>query len=182
PQEAQTKAKDKVLAVVEGKATEETKRAGADIVGGAELVESCVNSRVQATLFLSPPSVVSQRLGHVLGLRDLMLSKCRGTVTDDVLGYICRLQGTTEWKGDDASAGTIRTPIAKVNYPVKDIVRAPSGTSSPQTKTRAQNPASHFHLHCPSLVLVTWLNGATMPFPLFAQYGMYSYFHIDYVL
>ena len=41
-----------------------------------------------------------------------MPSERRGTVTDDVAGYIRRLQGTTEWKGD--KAGTIRTPIAKV--------------------------------------------------------------------
>ena len=74
------------------------------------------SGRVQATLFLSTPSlvkVISQRLGRVLGPRGLMPSERRGTVTDDVAGYIRRLQGTTEWKGD--KRGTIRTPIAKVS-------------------------------------------------------------------
>ncbi len=41
-----------------------------------------------------------------------MPSERRGTVTDDVAGYIRRLKGTIEWKGD--KAGTIRAPIAKV--------------------------------------------------------------------
>lgn len=73
------------------------------------------SGRIQATLFLSTPTLVkaiSQRLGRVLGPRGLMPSERRGTVTDDVAGYIRRLQGTTEWKGD--KDGTIRTPIAKV--------------------------------------------------------------------
>ena len=74
------------------------------------------SGRIQATLFLSTPTLVktiSQRLGRVLGPRGLMPSERRGTVTDDVAGYIRRLQGTTEWKGD--KDGTVRTPIAKVS-------------------------------------------------------------------
>lgn len=43
-----------------------------------------------------------------------MPSERRGTVTDDIAGYIRRLQGTSEWRGD--KAGTIRAAIAKVSY------------------------------------------------------------------
>jgi len=124
PREPKPKPKDKVLVFADGKAAEEAKKAGADIVGGAELVEGVVSGRIQATLFLSTPTlikVISQRLGRVLGPRGLMPSERRGTVTDDVAGYIRRLQGTTEWKGD--KAGTIRTPIAKLDYPVEDVVK-----------------------------------------------------------
>lgn len=74
------------------------------------------NGRIQATLFLSTPTLIktiSQRLGRVLGPRGLMPSERRGTVTEDIAGYIRRLQGTTEWKGD--KDGTVRTPIAKVS-------------------------------------------------------------------
>ncbi|KAH9997794.1 ribosomal protein L1-like protein [Russula compacta] len=122
--EPKAKPKDKVLVFADGKTAEEAKRAGADIVGGAELIEAVASGRIQATLFLSTPALVkaiSQRLGRVLGPRGLMPSERRGTVTDDVAGYIRRLQGTTEWKGD--KAGTIRTPIAKLNYPVEDVVK-----------------------------------------------------------
>ena len=41
-----------------------------------------------------------------------MPSERRGTVTEDIAGYIRRMQDSVEWKGD--KAGTIRTPIAKV--------------------------------------------------------------------
>ena len=44
-----------------------------------------------------------------------MPSERRGTVTDDIAGYIRRMQGSMEWKGD--KTGTIRTPIAKVCDP-----------------------------------------------------------------
>jgi large subunit ribosomal protein L1 len=56
---------------------------------------------------------ISPRLGRVLGPRGLMPSERRGTVTEDVAGYIRRLQGTSEWRGD--KDGTIRTVVAKVN-------------------------------------------------------------------
>ena len=39
PKEPKAKPKDKVLVFAEGKTAEEARRAGADIVGGAELVE-----------------------------------------------------------------------------------------------------------------------------------------------
>jgi len=113
-----------VLVFADGKAAEEAKRAGADIVGGPELVEGVASGRIQATLFLSTPALIkaiSQRLGRVLGPRGLMPSERRGTVTDDVAGYIRRLQGTTEWKGD--KVGTIRTPIAKLDYLVEDVAK-----------------------------------------------------------
>jgi large subunit ribosomal protein L1 len=42
-----------------------------------------------------------------------MPSERRGTVTDDLAGYIQRLHGTSEWRAD--KAGNIRTAIAKVS-------------------------------------------------------------------
>ena len=43
-----------------------------------------------------------------------MPSERRGTVTEDVVGYIQRLRGTSEWRSD--RAGNIRTPIAQVGF------------------------------------------------------------------
>lgn len=41
-----------------------------------------------------------------------MPSVRRGTVTEDIVGYIERLRGTSEWRAD--SKGSIRAPIATV--------------------------------------------------------------------
>lgn len=70
-----------------------------------------------------------------------MPSERRGTVTDDIAGYLQRIQGTSEWRAD--KAGNIRTPIAlvrlhptrtsiitflsfyfiKLHFPVEDVVQ-----------------------------------------------------------
>lgn len=42
-----------------------------------------------------------------------MPSERRGTVTEDIAGYVKKLQGTSEWKGD--KGGAIRAPIARVS-------------------------------------------------------------------
>jgi large subunit ribosomal protein L1 len=74
-----------------------------------------LSGRHQASVILCTPALIKSitpRLGRVLGPRGLMPSERRGTVTDDIAGYIRRLQGTNEWKGD--KMGTIRAPVARV--------------------------------------------------------------------
>ncbi len=86
-------------------------------------VKQIISGRYQATLFLCSRSLIrpiTPRLGRVLGPRGLMPSERRGTVTDDISGYIRRLKGTAEWKGD--KEGTIRQPIAKVNLYIKERI------------------------------------------------------------
>ncbi|KAI0778647.1 ribosomal protein L1 [Trametes elegans] len=124
PRETKAQTKDRILVFAEGRQAEEAKKAGADVVGGLELVEGIINGRHQATLFLCSRSLIrgiTPRLGRVLGPRGLMPSERRGTVTDDIGGFIRRLKGTSEWKGD--KEGTIRQPIAKMDFPVGDVVK-----------------------------------------------------------
>ncbi|KAI8981201.1 ribosomal protein L1 [Trametes punicea] len=124
PRETKPQAKDRILVFAEGRQAEEAKKAGADIVGGLELVEGIINGRHQATMFLCTRSLIrgiTPKLGRVLGPRGLMPSERRGTVTDDIAGFIRRLKGTSEWKGD--KEGTIRQPIAKMHFPVSDVVK-----------------------------------------------------------
>lgn len=74
-----------------------------------------ISGRYQATTILCTSALIraiTPKLGRVLGPRGMMPSERRGTVTDDIAGFLKRLQGTEEWKGD--KAGTIRTPVAKV--------------------------------------------------------------------
>ncbi|KAI0673594.1 ribosomal protein L1 [Trametes maxima] len=124
PRETKVQTKDRILVFAEGRQADEAKRAGADIVGGLELVEGIINGRHQATMFLCSRSLIrgiTPKLGRVLGPRGLMPSERRGTVTDDIAGFIRRLKGTSEWKGD--KEGTIRQPIAKMDFPVSDVVK-----------------------------------------------------------
>ncbi|KAL5495029.1 hypothetical protein ACEPAI_491 [Sanghuangporus weigelae] len=124
PREVKAKTKDRVLVFAEGRQAEEAKRAGADFVGGTELIEGVANGRYPATVFLCTPSLIraiTPKLGRVLGPRGLMPSERRGTVTEDIVGYLRRISGSSEWRGD--KAGTIRSAVAKMHFPAEDVVR-----------------------------------------------------------
>lgn len=134
PREAKPQSEERVLVFAEGRQADEAKRAGAHIVGGLELVDDVstsskpphshlipsqiINGRHNPTTILCVPSLlrsITPKLGRVLGPKGLMPSERRGTVTEDIAGYIRRMQGSVEWKGD--KTGTIRTAIAKVRDP-----------------------------------------------------------------
>ncbi|KAH8119962.1 ribosomal protein L1 [Phellopilus nigrolimitatus] len=124
PREAKPKSKDRVLAFAEGRQAEEAKRAGVEFVGGTELIEGVINGRYPATIYLCTPSLIraiTPKLGRILGPRGLMPSERRGTVTEDIAGYLRRISVSSEWKGD--KAGTIRSAIAKMSFPVEDVIR-----------------------------------------------------------
>ncbi|KDR85632.1 hypothetical protein GALMADRAFT_53656, partial [Galerina marginata CBS 339.88] len=122
PREAKPKAEDKILVFAEGRLAEDAKKAGAHIVGGPELIDGILNNRHRATTILCTPSLIraiTPKLGRFLGPLGLMPSERRGTVTEDIAGYIQRLRGTSEWRAD--RTGTIRAPIAMMNFPVDDV-------------------------------------------------------------
>jgi len=124
PRETKPKSQDQILVFAEGRQADEARKAGAHIVGGPELIDGIINNRHRATTFLCTPALIrsiTPKLGRILGPRGLMPSERRGTVTDDIPGYIRRLQGTSEWRGD--KAGTIRTAIAKMHFSVEDVVK-----------------------------------------------------------
>ncbi|KAF8963941.1 ribosomal protein L1-like protein [Flammula alnicola] len=122
PREAKPKAEDKILVFAEGRQAEEARKAGAHIVGGPELIEGILNNRHRATTILCTPSLIraiTPKLGRFLGPLGLMPSERRGTVTEDIAGYIQRLHGTSEWRAD--RTGSIRAPIAMMTFPVTDV-------------------------------------------------------------
>ncbi|KAL0951797.1 hypothetical protein HGRIS_008464 [Hohenbuehelia grisea] len=124
PREAKPKEEDKILVFAEGRQAEEAKRAGAHVVGGPELIDAVINNRHQAATILCTSALIrtiTPKLGRVLGPLGLMPSERRGTVTDDIAGYIQRLQGTSEWRAD--KFGSIRTAIGKLHFPAGDVVR-----------------------------------------------------------
>lgn len=107
---------DRILVFAEGRAAENAKRAGADIVGGTELIDGILSGRHQANLILSTPDLVkaiAPKLGRVLGPRGMMPTERRGTVMADPANFIMKLKGSSEWKSD--KGGAIRSPIGKVS-------------------------------------------------------------------
>ncbi|KIJ66367.1 hypothetical protein HYDPIDRAFT_86602, partial [Hydnomerulius pinastri MD-312] len=125
PREAKPRKEYRVLVFADGRQADEARKAGAHVVGGLDLVEAVIEGKHNnCTTILCTTSLIRQistKLGRVLGPRGLMPSERRGTVTDDIEGYIQRLMGTTEWRGD--KTGTIRMPVGKMHFPVEDVVK-----------------------------------------------------------
>ncbi|KZV82843.1 ribosomal protein L1 [Exidia glandulosa HHB12029] len=123
PREPKERKKDVILVFADGQKADDARKAGADYVGGTELIEDLLSGKLKPNIILATPALIkpiTPRLGRFLGPKGLMPSPRRGTVTDDIRGYIVRTQKSNEWKAD--KGGVIRAPMGKIDYPSSDIV------------------------------------------------------------
>ncbi len=108
----------RVLVFAKGEKETEAKEAGADFVGGEELVE-----RIQKENWLDFDSAIATpdmmrhvgRIGKVLGPRGLMPSPKVGTVTFDVGNAVRELKaGRVEFRVE--KAGIVHAPVGKISF------------------------------------------------------------------
>ena len=85
----------RVLVFATGQRAEEARAAGADIVGGDELIDEVNNGRLDYDSVVSTPELMGKvgRLGKVLGPRGLMPNPKTGTVTTDVAKAVTDIKG-----------------------------------------------------------------------------------------
>jgi large subunit ribosomal protein L1 len=85
----------RVLVFATGANAEAARAAGADIVGGDELIDEVNNGRLDYDSVVSTPELMGKvgRLGKVLGPRGLMPNPKTGTVTTDVAKAVTDIKG-----------------------------------------------------------------------------------------
>lgn len=85
----------RVLVFANADKAEEARAAGADIVGGDELITEVSNGRLDYDAVVSTPDLMGKvgRLGKVLGPRGLMPNPKTGTVTTDVAKAVSDIKG-----------------------------------------------------------------------------------------
>jgi large subunit ribosomal protein L1 len=107
----------KVAVVTQGEKQKDAAAAGADVVGGAELVEQISKGFLDFEVLVATPDMMKDlsKLGKVLGPKGLMPNPKSGTVTMDVGKTVKELKaGRVEYKVDDY--GIIHVPVGKASF------------------------------------------------------------------
>src|SRR5580658_6224993 len=114
----------KVLVIASGDKQREATEAGADIVGGEEMVAKIQTENwTDFDAVIATPDMMRSvgRLGKVLGPRGLMPNPKTGTVTVDVANAVKEIKaGKVEFRVD--KTGVIHVPVGKVSFTTQKLV------------------------------------------------------------
>jgi large subunit ribosomal protein L1 len=118
----------------------EAEEAGANIVGGKELVEAIAAGReLDFDLAIATPDMMAEvgKLGRVLGPRGLMPNPKAGTVTPDVAKAVNEFKaGRIEYRND--RYGNVHVPVGKVSF---DVDRLQANLSALSNEIMRAKPA-----------------------------------------
>ncbi|MDL2297713.1 50S ribosomal protein L1 [Synergistaceae bacterium OttesenSCG-928-D05] len=122
----------RVLVIATGEKQKEAQDAGADIVGGEELVQEIMDGRMDFDAVIATPDVMKSagRLGKILGPRGLMPSAKANTVTFDVADAVKEIKaGRVEFRVDKTAithnaVGRASFPVEHLEENVKALFRA----------------------------------------------------------
>ncbi|PQM58280.1 MAG: 50S ribosomal protein L1 [Rhodobacteraceae bacterium] len=113
----------RVAVFARGAKADEAKKAGADIVGAEDLMETVQSGKVDFDRCIATPDLmpVVGRLGKVLGPRNLMPNPKVGTVTLDVAGAVeAAKSGEVQFKAE--KAGVVHAGVGKASFEEKKLV------------------------------------------------------------
>ena len=113
----------RVLAIAGGEKQKEAQEAGADIVGGEELVERINGGWTDFDAVVATPDMMRAvgRLGKVLGPRGLMPNPKTGTVTFEIANAVKEIKaGKVEFRVD--KTGIIHAPVGKMSFASDSLV------------------------------------------------------------
>lgn len=112
----------KILAIVGSDKEAEAKSAGADFVGGEELIAKIEKGWMDFEIVVATPDMMPKlgKIGKILGTKGLMPNPKVGTVTPNIKGIVEGIKkGMVEYRPD--KTGIIHATIGKVSFSEKDL-------------------------------------------------------------
>ena len=112
----------RVLVIASGEKVREAQEAGADFVGGEDIVQKIQEGWTDYDAVIATPDMMRSagRLGKVLGPRGLMPNPKTGTVTFEVAKAIQEIKaGKVEFRLD--KTGIIHSPVGKISFSPKQL-------------------------------------------------------------
>jgi large subunit ribosomal protein L1 len=131
----------RVLAIAGADKQKDAQAAGADFVGGEELVEKIQGGWIEFDAVVATPDMMRAvgKLGKVLGPRGLMPNPKTGTVTPDIAKAVKEIKaGKVEFRVD--KTGIIHAPIGKVSFPSQNLIE--NAHALVDSVVRAKPPAA----------------------------------------
>ena len=109
----------RILVITQGDLVQAAQEAGADYVGGADMIEKIQQGWLDFDVVIASPDMMGQvgKLGRILGPRGLMPNPKTGTVTREVEQVVREAKaGRIEYRADSKSGNNAHLPVGKLSF------------------------------------------------------------------